>query len=250
MWLELSRLQHFVVCGRKGQCMVNVPEYDLKNAVSGNRLQGLLRILTGFRLKYIGAIASLAVATIAKTATFLLLAYFVDTVLTSLSGQADNATSGQTVDMAATLAGVALGLVVLALVEGVFSFQSGRLAARTGEGVAFRLRNYLYDHLQRLSFSYHDRMQTGELIQRCTSDVDAIRRFFAEQTLGVGRIITFFAINLTAIMLINVPLALLSVIAIPLMVLMSFFFFKKVEKVYEAFQEQDAVLSTTMQEKI
>ncbi|HLV35933.1 MAG TPA: ABC transporter ATP-binding protein, partial [Spirillospora sp.] len=92
--------------------------------------------------------------------------------------------------------------------------------------------------------------QTGELIQRCTSDVDAIRRFFAEQTLGVGRIITFFAINLTAIMLINVPLALLSVIAIPLMVLMSFFFFKKVEKVYEAFQEQDAVLSTTMQENL
>jgi ATP-binding cassette, subfamily B, bacterial len=230
--------------------MVNVPEYDLKNAVSGNRLQGLLRILTGFRLKYAGAIASLAVATASKTATFLLLAYFVDTALAGLSGQADNATPGQPVDTAAILAGVALGLVVLALIEGVFSFQSGRLAARTGEGVAFRLRNYLYDHLQRLTYSYHDRMQTGELIQRCTSDVDAIRRFFAEQTLGVGRIITFFVINLTAIMLINVPLALLSVIAIPVMVLMSFFFFKKVEKVYEAFQEQDAVLSTTMQENL
>ncbi|MBZ0298546.1 MAG: hypothetical protein K8J31_02345, partial [Anaerolineae bacterium] len=61
--------------------MVIVPEYDLKNAVSENRLQGLLRILTGFRLRYVGAIVSLAVATTAKTVTFLLLAYFVDTVL-------------------------------------------------------------------------------------------------------------------------------------------------------------------------
>ncbi|MBZ0302045.1 MAG: ABC transporter ATP-binding protein/permease, partial [Anaerolineae bacterium] len=142
------------------------------------------------------------------------------------------------------------GLVGLALVEGLFSFQSGRLAARTGEGVALRLRNYLYDHMQRLTFRYHDRMQTGELIQRSTSDVDAVRRFFAEQVLGVGRIITFFVINFTAIMILNVPLALLSIIAIPVMVSMSFFFFKKVEKVYEAFQEQDAVLSTTMQENL
>jgi ATP-binding cassette subfamily B protein len=238
--------------------MVVTPEYDLKNAVSDNRLWGLLRMLTGFRLRYIGAIVSLAVATAAKTSTFVLLAYFVDTVLARLAPQpvflmpagTANPLADSGPDTTTVVLGVAFGLIGLALVEGFFSFQSGRLAARTGEGVARRLRDYLYDHLQRLTFSYHDRMQTGELIQRCTSDVDAVRRFFAEQVIGMGRILSFFIINFTALLAIHVPLAFLSIIAIPVMVLMSFFFFKKVEKVYEEFQEQDAVLSTSMQENL
>jgi ATP-binding cassette subfamily B protein len=77
--------------------------------------------------------------------------------------------------------------VGLALVQGTFSFLSGRWAAQTAEGVTLRLRNYLYDHIQRLSFTYHDRTRTGELIQRATSDVDAVRRFFADQAIGMGR---------------------------------------------------------------
>ena len=46
----------------------------------------------------------------------------------------------------------------------------------------------MFDHIQHLTFSYHDRTQTGELIQRSTSDVDALRRFYADQAIGVGRI--------------------------------------------------------------
>jgi ATP-binding cassette subfamily B protein len=191
--------------------MVVIPEYDMKNAVSENRLRGLMRMLAGFRLQYTGAIISLAIATASKTATFVLLAYFVDTVLAHLApqpeflmpdGSANPLTSGGP-DIGTVLLGVALGLIGLALVEGFFSFQSGRLAARTGEGVARRLRNYLYDHLQRLTFTYHDRMQTGELIQRCTSDVDAVRRFFAEQVIGMGRILSLFVINFIALLAIR-----------------------------------------------
>jgi ATP-binding cassette, subfamily B, bacterial len=232
--------------------MHTIPPYDIKSAVSNNRLLGLWRMLTGFRLMYLGGILSLALATAAKTATFLLLAYFVDTVLSALDnpeGQPTKLFFGIQ-DQATVFAVVALSFVVLALVEGMFTFQSGRLTSRTGEGIARRLRNYVYDHLQRLNFTYHDRMQTGELIQRSTSDVDAIRRFFSEQVIGIGRIITFFIINFSALLLINVQLAVLSVIAIPIMVAMSFFFFKKVAKVYEDFQEQDAVLSTAMQENL
>lgn len=240
--------------------MVVIPEYDLKDALSENRLRGILRILTGFRLKYLGAILSLGVATIAKTSTFLLLAYFVDTVLVQFQDQPgylmpeqvgrDLLSSGDQPDTTGILVAIALGFIGLALIEGMFSFVSGKLAARTGEGVARRLRNYLYDHLQRLTFTYHDRMQTGELIQRCTSDVDAIRRFLADQVIGMGRIITFFIVNFTALLFIDVPLALFSIIAIPIMVIMSFFFFRKVEKIYKLFQDQDAVLSTTMQENL
>jgi ATP-binding cassette subfamily B protein len=127
---------------------------------------------------------------------------------------------------------------------------SGRLAAQTAEGTTLRLRNYLYDHIQRLSFTYHDHTSTGELIQRCTSDVDAMRRFFADQAIGAGRIVMLFVVNLVALLILNWQLALLSVIVVPLIVVMSIFFFRRVSKAYEAYQEQDAVLSTTLQENL
>lgn len=218
--------------------MQNQMSYDLKNVVTEKPLVGLWRMLTGFRLVYFGAMLSLAVATMAKTGSYLLLAYFVDTMLVEQSGQIN------------AFLLVAAVFIVLALLEGFFTFQSGRLAAHTGESIAQRLRNYLFDHEQRLSFTYHDHMQTGELIQRSTSDVDAIRRFFAEQGIGVSRIVTLFVINFTALLILNSTLAVLSVVAIPLMVGMSFVFFRRIAKVYEAFQEQDAVLSTTLQENL
>jgi ABC-type multidrug transport system fused ATPase/permease subunit len=104
------------------------------------------------------------------------------------------------------LALVASGFVMLALVEGSFTFMSGRLAAQTAEGTTRRLRNYLFDHIQHLPFFYHKRTETGELIQRSTSDVDALRRFFADQAIGVGRIILLFAINFIAIINLNTRL--------------------------------------------
>src|SRR5689334_9382829 len=119
--------------------------------------------MTGFRLTYLGATLTLGLGAIAKTATFLLLGYFVDQVL------------GQKVLNTEILLAVAAGFIILALVEGAFTFQSGKLAAITAEGLAQRVRNYLFDHVQRLTFTYHDKTKTGDLIQRSTSDVDAVR---------------------------------------------------------------------------
>ncbi len=212
-------------------------DYDLKNAVSSNRLAGLWTMSTGFHWRYLGATASLAVGAGAKTATYLLLRHFVDNVLGKERAPL-------------TLALIALAFIGLALVEGGFTFMSGRLAAQTAEGMAQRLRNYLYDHIQRLAFSYHDRMQTGELIQRSTSDVDAIRRFYSDQALGIGRIFLLFAINFVVISRLNMRLAWLSIIVVPLIVIMSYFFFKRISRAYEKYQEQEASLSTVLQENL
>jgi len=211
--------------------------YDLKNAISKNRLAGLWRMMVGYRLKYIGATLSLGTAAVAKTCTYLLLSYFVDNYFGSSTP-------------AVSLPVIALGFVLLALIEGTFTFNAGRLAADTAEGITRRLRNYLFDHLQHLSFHYHSQTTTGELIQRSTSDVDAIRRFFADQAIGFGRVVLLFIINFVALLNLNVKLALVSIIAIPVVVVVSFFFFKRVTKAYESYQEQDAVLSTTLQENL
>ncbi len=215
----------------------NPPELDLHKAVSDNRLLGLWRLMSGYRWLYLGAAVSLAIAATSKTLTFMLLRYLVDEVLTK----------GR---FGTILLWVALGFIGLALFEGTFSFTSGRLAAMTAEGITRRLRNYLYDHIQRLSFAYHAKMATGELIQRSTSDVDALRRFFSDQAIGICRVFLLFAINFTALLDLNVTLALISTIAIPLVLLVSLYFFKRISKAYEAFQEQEATLSTTLQENL
>ncbi len=212
-------------------------DYDLKNAISDNRLAGLWRLLMGYRAAYIGATVSLGIAAVLNAATFLLLRHFVDEVL----GQGN---------LMEVLPIVALGFVALAVFRGMFTFLSGKLAAETSERVAEHLRNYLFDHVQRLSFAYHDKITTGELIQRCTSDVDAIRRFFAEQAIGVGRILSLFVVNIVILLSLHWQLALLSVVVIPIIVVMSLFFFRRISKAYEAFQEQEARLSTVLQENL
>jgi len=67
--------------------------------------------------------------------------------------------------------------VLLAGLQGLFTYISGRLAAKTSENTTRRLRNYLFDNIQHLPFSYHAETDTGELISSCTSDVDALRRY-------------------------------------------------------------------------
>lgn len=216
---------------------INIPQYDLKNVQSKNRLRGLWRLMHGFRLAYVAANLSLALSAIFKTSTFLLLRYFADQIL----GQPEKN---------ALLPIIGLGFIGLAALEGLFTFFSGRLAAFTAEGMTFRLRNYLFDHIQRLSFAYHSKAKTGELIERVTSDVDALRRFFSEQAIGVGRIFFLFIINFVALLSLNVKLALFSIIVVPFILLTSIFFFKRVTKAYEKYQEQEAILSTTLQENL
>jgi len=215
--------------------------FDFRSTLHKNRLRGIWRMMADFRLSYLGAVVTLAISAAAKTATFLLLRYFVDNVLTDT-----NASSG----IVSTLVYIALGFIGLALFEGGFAYLSGRLAAYTAESITRRLRNFLFDHIQRLSFSYHSTTPTGDLIERCTSDVDALRRFFSEQAIGVGRIVLLFVINFIALLQLNAKLAWFSIMAIPFVLLVSLWFFKKVTERYEKYQEQEAVLSTTLQENL
>ncbi len=210
---------------------------NLKNLITSNRLQGIWRLLYGYRWIYFWATISLGIAAAARTGNYLLLGYFVDNYLTGT-------------DSRWSLPVIALGFVGLAVITGFFTFVSGTLSARTAEGIARRLRDYVYDHLQRLTFAYHSQIKTGELIQRSTSDIDAIRRFFADQAIGVGRISLLFLVNFIALLSIDVELTFYSILVIPLTVVLSFFFFKRVSDAYEKYQEQDAILTSTLQENL
>jgi ATP-binding cassette subfamily B protein len=216
--------------------------FDFRQSLTKNRLTGIWRMMTDYRLPYLAAIVALAISAVSRTLTFLLLRYFADTVL--------GAQIFAFGTLNRTLAIIALGFVGLAIFEGSFAYISGRLAAYTAEGITRRLRDYLFDHIQRLSFAYHSKTPTGDLIERVTSDVDSLRRFFSEQAIGVGRILLVFIINFVALLNLYPPLAWMSVVTIPLVLGVSLWFFKMVTKRYEKYQEQEAILSTTLQENL
>ncbi|MBW7886370.1 MAG: ABC transporter ATP-binding protein, partial [Caldilineaceae bacterium] len=213
------------------------PSFDLKQTVNIGKMRGFWRLMTGFRLTYLISTASMGISAIMNTLTFLLLRHFVDYYLTP-------------VNPTISLWLVVGAFLLLAGAQALFTFNSRRLAARTAEGIALRVREYIYDHIQRLPFTYHDKTQTGELLQRATSDVDTIRRFFADQAIEAGRIALLFVVNFTALLYLEWRLAWFSVIILPVVMVISLFFFRRVEKAYEAYQEQEAKLSSTLQENL
>jgi ATP-binding cassette, subfamily B, bacterial len=216
--------------------------FDFRKTLTKNKFVGLWRMMPDYRLAYGAANLSLGISALAKMATYLLLRNFADTILGTSAPFAGT--------LSRTLILIAVGFVILALFEGGFAFLSGRLAAYSAEGITRRLRNFLFDHIQRLSFAYHSKTPTGDLIERVTSDMDAVRNFFNEQAIGVGRIILLFLINFFAILDLNWKLGLVSIAVVPVILIVSLWFFKKVTKAYEAYQEQEAILSTTLQENL
>jgi len=212
-------------------------DLNLKQTVSEKNLLGLWRLMKGYRWLYLGAASLLAVATLARTGITLVLRQFVDDII--IAG-----------NYGSTLTRIIVIFIGLAFIQGIFSFLSGWLTSKTAESITRRLRNFLFDHLQRLPYAYHAESQTGDLITRATSDVDAINRFYSEQAIGIGRILLLFIVNFTAILQLNTRLALYSVIAIPAIIGVSIFFFNKVSKAYKKYQEQEAALSSRLQENL
>ena len=212
-------------------------QYNLKQAITTKKLQGLIRVMHGYVWKYLGATFAITIASMGSTAQYFLLQYFVDDYLTNRTAEFGLFT-------------ISISLVLLTLIRGIGSFFSGKWATETSEGVTKRLRDYLFNHLQHLPYAYHNENDTGELIQRVTSDVDALRLFFANNAIGVARTTILFLVNFIAIGILNWRLAWMSVIAIPIIVLISALFFKQISKTYEAYQEKDAALSTTLQENL
>jgi len=211
--------------------------YDLQDILVESKTKSLWRMLSGFRGIYLIAALAAGLAALGRTGVYYLLRYFIDDVLQVAANHW-------------LIPWIAIGFVGIALFQGYFTYLTGRLAAQTSEGIARRLRNYLYDHLQRLTFTYHDRMQTGELISRVTSDVDTIRRLYQDQLIGVGRITLLFLVNFAGLLLLDVRLALYSVIVIPFIVAASIYFFQKMEKTYERYQNQEAKVSSRLQENL
>jgi len=213
------------------------PPYELRKVISSKPLISLWRLISGFHWQYIGATFFAGTGALARAGVNLFLGYFFDQIL--LKRQ-----------FGTKLIEATMIFVALIAAQAFSSFMSGKLSAQTAEGSMRRLRDYLFDHIQRLSFAYHSETKTGDLLERATSDVETLRRFFADQAIGIGRIILIFVINLVAIYRINTQLAGISVVIIPVILVVSLIFFRQLSKFYESYQEQEAILTTNLQENL
>ena len=145
---------------------------------------------------------------------------------------------------------VGLAIVGLNLLNGVFSYGKGRFQAQAGENVARDLRNMLYSHIQRLPFEYHMRAETGDLVQRCTSDVDTVRRFLSVQLMSVVNALCMIVTALTVLFGKNTRLTLLSMMMVPALFVFAFMFFKWVIKAFRASDEAEGRMSAVLQENL
>ncbi len=189
------------------------------------------------RLIFMGAMTALAVAVAMETLGNLLIRHIIDEVLIKDQGFRSLLLSG-------------FAFLGLALTRGLFFFLEGKGKAKTAENVVKGLRGKIYDHIQRLSFVYHDKTNSGELVQRATSDVDSIRRFYMDQVPELLKILLLYVINLTALLILEWRLALWATIATPLMVFLSWFFFGKIFETYDDYQNQEALMTTRIQENL
>ncbi len=132
----------------------------------------------------------------------------------------------------------------------LFQYWRGRFSAHASENVTRNLRDRLYAHLQVLPYEYHVQAQTGDLIQRCTSDVDTIRRFLSSQLTEIFRTVFMVAVAVTVMLSINARMTLYSMLLVPPLFLFAWLFFKWVQKFFKISDEAEGKMSAVLQENL
>ncbi|MBA4700992.1 MAG: ABC transporter ATP-binding protein [Ruminococcus sp.] len=143
---------------------------------------------------------------------------------------------------------MSLLLIGVALLSGGALFLTRTYTAKSGENFAKNLRDALFSHVQRLPMKWHDKHQTGDIIQRCTSDVEVIRNFVLTQFLEVFRTIFIVTVSFGMMLSMNVKLSLLTLIFVPIVVLYSTIFYRLIAKRFTIADEAEGELSTVVQE--
>ena len=213
------------------------------------------KLMAGERLRYTSAIGALIVAS-----CFLYLAPLVPQVVIDgvlVPETRPSAMVGRTVDLlggaefiAANLWFPALLLVGLMGLAGFFTYLRARWSARASERIARNVRDRLYGHLQHLSCSYFDAAQTGDLVQRCSSDVETLRVFLSTQVVEIGRAVVMLLMPIPLMLAIDARMTIVALLLIGPIILFSLLYFRKVRRVFRHVDEAEGRMTTMVQENL
>lgn len=143
---------------------------------------------------------------------------------------------------------LAIIIVCISIAQGVCVFIRASFSAAGAEKISEAQKNELYDHIQKLPYDYHVKAKTGDLIQRCTTDVETVRRFIASQFMEIFRIIFSATIAITLMLTFNVGLTFIAVMFIPIIFYSAYKFSSVISSSFLDVEHKEAELSTVMQE--
>ena len=145
---------------------------------------------------------------------------------------------------------VAILVAVIAVLTALFRYLFRVINSIAAEKLIKRMRDKLFEHIMHLPFTWHGENHTGDIIQRCTSDVDTIKMFISEQLLSLFRIIIRIAVAMHFMIRINGELTIASAVFIPIIVLYSCFFHNRISTGFEKADNEEGRLSATAQENL
>lgn len=145
---------------------------------------------------------------------------------------------------------IAVFLMVIGALSALCNYLYRYYNNKGAETLVETMRNEIFAHIARLPFSWHTKNQTGDIIQRCTSDVDAVKNFVSGQLTEVFRVVLMVAFSLYFMFTINVKLALIAVILIPINIAYSAYGHKRMGKIFEEADVEEGKLSAVVQENL
>ena len=228
----------------------------MNNTVSTTRHNSLWVITQGQRTRYSLALVAMGLASVFAIAAPLVGMYALDVVvyrdfslgtnvLVSLTRELSGSDSFAWYLWLSAAAGV-----VLTLLAGVFSFLKSRWAAIASEALAQRLRDELFGHLHRLPADFFDAADSGDLVQRCTSDVETIRVFLQAHVVEIGRAVLLLFAMLPVLFWRDYRLAWLSICLMPLLGVGAFVFFRRIKTLFEITDASEGVLTAVLKENL
>ena len=144
----------------------------------------------------------------------------------------------------------AASVLAVAVLRGVCSFGQRLNLAKGSESYVKAIRDDLYRHIQHLTFAWHKAHPTGDIIQRCTSDVDVIRSFVCNQMIEVVRTVFLICLYMGIMFSMNLRLSLVALAFIPVVGLSSGVFYAKISSRFKDADEAEGALTTCVQENL
>lgn len=192
--------------------------------------------LKGYRWVAIGAVISLLLVNVANLLSPQLLRSLIDDGITA-----------ENMRQVWIVAGL---LVLVAVVRGVFNFLQAYWSEVASQGIAYEMRNIVFEKLQNLSFSYHDRSQTGKLMTRMTSDVELVRNYIGRGLLQLVSAVLMFLGTLVILLVMNWRLTMIFLAIIPVIGVIFAIFVRKFMPLSKKVQEELGKLTSILQENL
>ncbi len=145
---------------------------------------------------------------------------------------------------------VGVVLVIFQFFRGLLMFVNGVLKGTFAERIAYDMRTKLYNHIQDLSFTYHSSVDTGDLIQRCTSDIDTIKSFISTQLPEILYIFASFISGALQMANINISIMFITLCVVPITLTSSFIYFNYVQKKFEEVENYESDMTIALQESV